>query len=599
MLPPRSRIERGASDLRFLTCRPSSAFHLPLVSALCLYGHVRRYVLSEKDKQPTFTGREQRVGVWILPFLVAGIFGPGRRKPPKEAGGVPARSTAATAGNGCTGADGGASEPGEEPGDEADATARSFLNNFLGVDDDDEEEACPADTDGANVSRGDADDQEDIEAVQSSARFDWPAYRRAFPDTPLHAAVTAMFAEYALLVGRITRHLGAAVGSPMTLGEGEEIAQQARTFVLCYVTPILGPLRTTKVHKLLCHVLDAVRLHGSIANGDTSMNEQQHKLDKRHYGRTNKGTRTYMRQLVRHAQGSRAVLTRNKALQEAPATLATAPSDSDGYEADEDDAANNNTGTVRDGTLASPAERQHPSPTCAVGRAVASADGAGSAAVPVGEERAVAAPRLGDAHLPLLSIHGLAAQPGLSSLGALLGKEDAAKVRVPSSVHFVGRTASGVPHRFLVRAAPRYRGSPWYDHLVYRCSGAQPESAERVGKVLLLLRLQDGDAAVVATLQRADGDDGPLSSRGCTPLQWVLEGAAGVDGCSSRVQLALVPLSHCLRVVHVVPDFVDLLRRRGVGATPGDLDDSAALVHQRFLLNAFSPSSGVRVLHKE
>lgn len=176
--------------------------------------------------------------------------------------------------------------------------------------------------------------------------------------------------------------------------------------------------------------------------------------------------------------------------------------------------------------------------------------------------------------------------------------EDAAKVRVPSSVHFVGRTAKGVPHRFLVRAAPRCRGSPWYDHLVYRCSGAQPESAERVGKVLLL-RLQDGDAAVVATLQTADGDDGPLSSRGCTPLRWVLESAAGVDGCSSRVQLALVPLAHCLRVVHAVPDFVDLLGRRGVGATPGDLDDSAALVHQRFFLNAFSPSSGVRVLHKE
>lgn len=96
MLPPRLRIERGASDLKFLTCRPSSAFHFPIDSFLCLYGHMCKYVLSEKDKQPTFTGREQRVGVWILPFLVAGIFGPGRRKPPKEAGGVPARSTAAT-----------------------------------------------------------------------------------------------------------------------------------------------------------------------------------------------------------------------------------------------------------------------------------------------------------------------------------------------------------------------------------------------------------------------------------------------------------------------------------------------------------------------
>lgn len=43
------------------------------------------YVMSAKDKQSTFTGREQRQGVWILPFLVAGIYDRGRRKPVKPA----------------------------------------------------------------------------------------------------------------------------------------------------------------------------------------------------------------------------------------------------------------------------------------------------------------------------------------------------------------------------------------------------------------------------------------------------------------------------------------------------------------------------------
>lgn len=66
-----------------------------------------------------------------------------------------------------------------------------------------------------------------MSAVQADAKLDWKAFRRAFPDTPPHAAITAMFAEYALLVGRITRHLGAAVASPMSLSEGEAIAQQA------------------------------------------------------------------------------------------------------------------------------------------------------------------------------------------------------------------------------------------------------------------------------------------------------------------------------------------------------------------------------------
>lgn len=74
----------------------------------------------------------------------------------------------------------------------------------------------------------------------------------------------------------------------MTLAEGEAIAQQAEEFVLCYAVLILGPLHTTKVHELLAHLLEAMRFHGNIMNGDTSNNEQQHKEDKRHYARTNK-----------------------------------------------------------------------------------------------------------------------------------------------------------------------------------------------------------------------------------------------------------------------------------------------------------------------
>ena len=44
------------------------------------------YLVGPKDKQATFTGRQQRAGVWILAFLVAGLFGPGtrRRPPPKK-----------------------------------------------------------------------------------------------------------------------------------------------------------------------------------------------------------------------------------------------------------------------------------------------------------------------------------------------------------------------------------------------------------------------------------------------------------------------------------------------------------------------------------
>lgn len=91
-----------------------------------------------------------------------------------------------------------------------------------------------------DAARGsDRVDKEDMRDAQASTEFDWAAYRRSFPDTPPHAAVTASFAEYALLVGRITRHLSTAVVSPVTFAEFETIFKQAQEFILCYAVPIL------------------------------------------------------------------------------------------------------------------------------------------------------------------------------------------------------------------------------------------------------------------------------------------------------------------------------------------------------------------------
>lgn len=148
--------------------------------------------------------------------------------------------------------------------------------------------------------------------------------------------MTAMFCEYALLAGRITRHLGGACATPMTLSEGAALAEQAQVFILCYAAPILGPLRTTKVHRLLCHLLHAVQYHWNILNASTSANESRHKNDKMHYNGTNKRT-DFTWQLVRHAQGTRAVLRRNAAAlkrKSAQETMAHPRICDDGYAAD-------------------------------------------------------------------------------------------------------------------------------------------------------------------------------------------------------------------------------------------------------------------------
>lgn len=333
----------------------------------CVFSGFCSYTVSIQEKQAMFTGSEQHLGVWILPFLVLGIFDRGRRKQAKPAAASPAPAKSAGCGAGPTpssavGADviddavtpeagqafadvaGGASGTEESlaagtPGFRADNgppqegadPARELLQGRWDSANNVDSATGTGHAESAGGARDDGGgDIEALSAVQGDAQFDWAACRRAFPDTPPYVAITAMFAEYALLVGRITRHLGDAVTAPMTLSEGEAIAEQARTFASCYATPILGSLHTSKVHKLLCGLCDAVRLRGSIANGGTSHKEQRHKDDRRHYARTSKSTTGYLRQLVRLAQGTRAVLRRNNAAAAAEPAGAAGNSNIDG-----------------------------------------------------------------------------------------------------------------------------------------------------------------------------------------------------------------------------------------------------------------------------
>lgn len=46
---------------------------------------VLSYIISAKEKRATLTGREQRLGVWVLPHLVARLFDRGRPKQPLAA----------------------------------------------------------------------------------------------------------------------------------------------------------------------------------------------------------------------------------------------------------------------------------------------------------------------------------------------------------------------------------------------------------------------------------------------------------------------------------------------------------------------------------
>eukprot|EP00168_Porphyra_purpurea_P003847 TRINITY_DN1446_c1_g1_i2.p3 TRINITY_DN1446_c1_g1~~TRINITY_DN1446_c1_g1_i2.p3 ORF type:complete len:130 (+),score=28.35 TRINITY_DN1446_c1_g1_i2:1507-1896(+) len=99
----------------------------------------------------------------------------------------------------------------------------------------------------------------------------------------------------------------------MTLPEAISISEQAKNFIFKYVTPLLGLFFIIKLHKLLRHLLDAIRYHGNRRNGDAASNESEHKVEKAFYNWTNRHFGTFTERIVRRSQGSRELLTINAA----------------------------------------------------------------------------------------------------------------------------------------------------------------------------------------------------------------------------------------------------------------------------------------------
>jgi len=177
-----------------------------------------RYIVSSKQKQSTFTGKQQRNAVNAFPLVVPGLFArlsgnpsPGEATPgallycveelPVQAVGAAAGSTvpvgAVPSVNDNQAQDGENTECNKEPGDDGDQ-----------IETDD-----------------------DTPAVMPGYKYNWVAYRAAFGNTPFPQAVTAMCAEYAVICARISGQVGESFPPPMTLAVGSEISQQATAWV--------------------------------------------------------------------------------------------------------------------------------------------------------------------------------------------------------------------------------------------------------------------------------------------------------------------------------------------------------------------------------
>jgi len=77
----------------------------------------------------------------------------------------------------------------------------------------------------------------------------------------------------------------------MTLEEEESLSKHASALIHEYVRPILGDINTPTIHKLLRHLLDAIRMHGLLRNKSTSSETAQNKTYERFYRRTTGSSR--------------------------------------------------------------------------------------------------------------------------------------------------------------------------------------------------------------------------------------------------------------------------------------------------------------------
>jgi len=360
-------------------------------------------------------------------------------------------------------------------------------------------------------------------------------YKRLYGELPLHRAVLDVFCRMAALGGRL---MGDNMADTAHMSERQmrSLADEAREFVVEHVDLLFGPVHTTKAHRLANHLLAALFDNGNLWEGDTSENEALHGPCKRMYMRTNKRGPSMVLQMMRAAESQTEVLRELCELEDEDGTGLLELLEGDPYDED---------------VPAAPVQvlvRSHR------GRRVTIAD--------------------------------VARMSGMAQVGELLGKPaDCSLVVSPSFSFFCTFEWGAPPVVQTAYASTSYMGKPRYDFIWYTNEGGQRE----LGYIRLVVRMLGGavdDFVVVRCLHEVPSiPHCALTRSGCKRLAWCFSSAE-----DDWPLLARVPLSHVLRIEHVVPDFQDLGDRRGLRAVPSNTPDTAAERHmQRFFTNCFFP----------
>jgi len=305
----------------------------------------------------------------------------------------------------------------------------------------------------------------------------------------------------------------------MTEQQMRDLADKACDLIINRVDLLLGPMHTSKSHRLANHLLVALLRNGYVWEGDTSENETLHGPCKRMDSRTNKRGPTIVLQMMRASETQNEVLRELKDLEDEKG-------DENGGLFDILD------GNVDEGDV--PTEPVHLLPRSERGQR--------------------------------LKVSDVQVLPGMGALGELLDKSPNCSVVVSTSFSFHCTFEWGAPSVVQTACATdSYLGKPRYDYIWYTDMNGQ-RALSWVRIVVRMLGGAQDDFAVVRRLEPvAPVAQCALSGSGCRRMAWRFDNPA--DDWPS---LHCVPLCQVLRIEHVVPEFEDLCDRHGLRAVPSN-----------------------------
>lgn len=374
-------------------------------------------------------------------------------------------------------------------------------------------------------------------------------YHALFRDMAVEDAVQDMYCQAATLSGRFFGD-NAADKHYLTGTELDSMVAAAFKLGRC-IQILLGPVHTSKLHRLMFHLGEKLNNRGNLSEGDTSVNESLHKVCKRMYSRSKKRGPKISLQMMRGEQSQTKIMRSMK--DEGSDEGCDGCNDGDAFD-DEERAERLH--AARDG---------HPTDAADIPRAVLRMSTRG-VRVAVGD------------------VPGL---PGMKGLADLLEVDPATTTTVAKTLVFAPKLEWDASRdaQYFLRATPSFNGRPWYDHLRYlNDCGAVCWGLPR----LVLRRIADTTrhCVVVWRMRRVEARRGcVLTAHGCRRLAWDV-----LDSDTTWPAIDIVDVDKVLRLEHVLPDWQDLADRAGIDAMlPSEHTTSQERRQQRFFVNAFYP----------